>query len=352
MLRSGVLNMRGSSVVREFEAAFGRHHRDQHAFVVANGTVAIHLALRGCGIGPGDQVVVPTHTFVGSVAPILYTGATPVFVDVDEATHCLSAETVEPRLTSATRAVIVVHLNGYPVDLEPLRALLEPRGIVLIEDCAQALGSSTRGEPVGTVGLVSTFSFFEQKIITAGGEGGAVVTGDPELAARIDLLRQHSESPRSADDSRFWSHELGYNYRLSPVQTAVLSAQFERLDSLVERQRRNAAAYTKALQGDERLALPVSPADGVHSFWRYPVRILPGAGVPAAEVADRLRERGVPSRLRYPFPVHVQPPFADPTSLPVAEALSDELITIPVHATMNEHHVSLVVEVLLDVLDS
>ncbi|MDQ1438560.1 MAG: hypothetical protein QOK43_2189 [Acidimicrobiaceae bacterium] len=351
VLRSGVLNMRSSAVVRAFEAKFGGYHGGHKAVVVANGTAAIHLALIACDIGPGDEVIVPTHTFVGAAAPVLYAGATPVFADVDEVTHCVSVATVEPLITPQTRAVTVVHLNGYPVDIDPLLSILAPQGIVVIEDCAQALGSTSRGIPVGTFGRVSTFSFFEQKVITAGGEGGAVVTNDGALADRLDLLRQHAEASRTADDARFWSHELGYNYRLSPVQTAIVSSQFDRLGDLVRRQRRNAHLYAEVLRDETRLVLPVEPQAGQHSFWRYAVRVTREAGVPAGEIADRLQRRGIPSRLRYPFPVHVQPPFDDRSCLSMAERLSHELITLPVHATMDACHVERVAEAVIQVLD-
>src|SRR3990172_2473515 len=182
VLRSGALTQLSGGAVAAFEEAFAAWNGVPHCVATSSGTTAIHTALAALDIGPGDEVIVPAHTFIASATPVLHQRAVPVFADVDPGTYCLSPENLAERVTSRTKAIVAVHLNGHPADLEALLALAEPRGIALIEDCAQAHGALFNGRKVGTIGRVGCFSFWEDKIMTTGGEGGAVLAGGAALA--------------------------------------------------------------------------------------------------------------------------------------------------------------------------
>ncbi|MFI0260593.1 DegT/DnrJ/EryC1/StrS family aminotransferase [Streptomyces sp. NPDC017056] len=340
-LRSNRLVGLGNSVVTDFEAALAAGQGVEHAVAVSTGTAAVHLALHALDVGPGDEVIVPTHTFIGSASPVTYLGARPVFADVTPDTHCLDPDSVKALLTERTKAIVVVHINGCAADMEALSALGAEAGVPVIEDMAQALGTRIGGRPVGGFGDLACVSLFEQKVITSGGEGGAVLTNNPAYAERVRRLRSHGEGPIEGRPGLIWAHEVGYNYRLTSVQAAVGHAQHKRLDAMVEARRHNAAYLTERLGGIDGLELPVEPENTVHAFWKYVVRVAPGGGrAPAAEVAATLRSRGVPVLLRYPFPLHRQPAFAEHqgVSLPVAERLSQELLALPSHPGLGEKH--------------
>src|SRR5581483_381212 len=211
-VRSGWVSSLGRYVI-EFERRFAEFCETREAVSTCNGTAALHLALASLGIGPGDEVVVPALTFVASASAVVYTGARPVFADVDESTWCVSAETIARALSPRTRAIIVVHLFGQPADMDPILALGARRRIRVIEDAAEAHGALYRGRKVGGIGDVGVFSFYGNKIVTTG-EGGMLVTGDRTLAERARFLRDHAMSP----SRRYYHPEIGYNYRLTNLQ--------------------------------------------------------------------------------------------------------------------------------------
>ncbi|MBZ6474056.1 DegT/DnrJ/EryC1/StrS family aminotransferase [Streptomyces griseocarneus] len=340
-LRSNRLVGLSNSVVEEFESALAAGQGVGHAVAVSTGTAAVHLALHALDVGPGDEVIVPTHTFIGSASPVTYLGARPVFADVTPDTHCLDPDSVKSLITERTKAIVVVHINGCAADMEALAAVGAAAGVPVIEDMAQALGTQIGGRPVGGFGDLACVSLFEQKVITSGGEGGAVLTNNPAYAERVRRLRSHGEGPIEGRPGLIWAHEVGYNYRLTTVQAAVGLSQHARLGAMVEARRNNAARLSERLAGVEGLELPVEPENTVHAFWKYVVRAVPGDGrPPAAEIAATLRSRGVPVLLRYPFPLHQQPAFDghQDVSLPVAERLSQELLALPSHPALTEGH--------------
>ncbi|WP_229894244.1 DegT/DnrJ/EryC1/StrS family aminotransferase [Streptomyces glebosus] len=340
-MRSNRLVGLGNSVVEEFESALAAGQGVEHAVAVSSGTAAVHLALHALDVGPGDEVIVPAHTFIGSASPVTYLGARPVFADVTPDTHCLDPDSVKSLLTGRTKAIVAVHINGCAADMKALSAVGAAAGVPVIEDMAQALGTGIGGRPVGGFGDLACVSLFEQKVITSGGEGGAVLTNNPAYAERVRRLRSHGEGPIEGRPGLIWAHEVGYNYRLTSVQAAVGLAQHARLGAMVEARRRNAARLSERLVGVDGLELPVEPEGTVHAFWKYVVRVVPAAGrPPAAEIAATLRSRGVPVLLRYPFPLHKQPAFAEHqgVSLPVAERLSQELLALPSHPGLAKGH--------------
>ena len=249
-IRSGWVSSLGEYVKR-FEQGFAAYCGVRHGVATHNGTVALHLALAALGIGPGDEVILPTLTFVATANAVTYTGARPIFVDSEPHTWNIDPEAAARAVTPLTRAIIAVHLYGHPADMEPLRALTEQHGLTLIEDAAEAHGARYKGQRVGSLSDVAVFSFFGNKIITTG-EGGMVLTDDPSLAERCFFLEnqaRHKENP-------YWHPEIGYNYRMTNVQAALGVAQLERIEELVAIRIRNAAHYKRRLSEVSGLGIP------------------------------------------------------------------------------------------------
>lgn len=329
------LSQVSSDEVRLFESAVAEHLGVGAAIAVSTGTAAIHLALVALGISPGDEVIVPAYTFVGSASPILYQGARPVFSDVDESTFCIDLRSFKDRITSATKAVIVVHLNGCAADIEAICELASAHGIAVIEDAAQAIGTRIGARAAGTFGSFGCFSFTEEKVVTTG-EGGMVVTNDPAAAERLRRLRMHGEGPTTGDERIYWSHELGFSYRMTALQAALGSSQMRRVHELVEARRDNARHLTTALS-DVPVQVPVEPVGTTHAFWKYAARAVDGR--PARDIVFGLRAQGIPSTIRYPYPIHRQPPFvAYANPCPTADRLSEQLFTLPIHPAVTATH--------------
>jgi perosamine synthetase len=339
VLRSGELTQLTGGAVAAFEEAFATWHEARNCVATSSGTTAIHTVLAALDIGPGDEVIVPAHTFIASATPILHQHATPVFADVDERTFCLSPDSVAERITERTRAIIAVHLNGHPAGLDRLVALAEPRGIAVIEDAAQAHGALYGGRKVGTIGRAACFSFWEDKIITTGGEGGCVITDDDALAERMRRIRHHGEGP--VEGERAYYHlELGYNYRMSSMQAATGLMQLERLERYLEVRRRNAAYLSGRLVENDAVEPPFVAPGAVHSFYKYICRLRPEAGIEINEFVRAVAAEGVPIARRYPTPLPKQPVFREAgygdQPCPVAERLAGELFTLLVHPTVAE----------------
>jgi perosamine synthetase len=237
--------------VERFEEGFARFCGARHGIAVSNGTVALHLALVALGIGPGDEVIVPDLTFAATINAVLYCGATPVIVDVDERTWCLSLATVEAACTPLTKAIIPVHLYGRPAEMGPICAFAARRGIAVVEDCAEAPGACYAGKPVGHFGDVSCFSFYANKIVTTG-EGGMCLTNSPELANSLRVLRDHGMVPERA----YWHDRIGFNYRLTNIQAAIGHAQLARASETLQRNHAIVEAYRAALRGVPGVRFP------------------------------------------------------------------------------------------------
>jgi perosamine synthetase len=339
VLRSGELTQLTGGAVAAFEEAFATWHGARNCVATSSGTTAIHTVLAALDIGPGDEVIVPAHTFIASATPVLHQRATPVFADADELTFCLSPQGVAERITERTKAIIAVHLNGHPADMNALFALAEPRGIAVIEDAAQAHGAIYRGRKVGTIGLAGCFSFWEDKIITTGGEGGCVITHDDALAERMRRIRHHGEGP--VERERAYYHlELGYNYRMSSMQAATGLMQLELLERYLEARRRNAAYLSGRLAGIDAVEPPFVAPETVHSYYKYICRLRPEAGMEIDEFVRAVAAEGVPISRRYPTPLPKQPVFREAgygdQPCPVAERLAEELFTLLVHPTIAE----------------
>jgi dTDP-4-amino-4,6-dideoxygalactose transaminase len=281
VLRSGKVNYWTGDEGRAFEAEFAEAAGCRYGIALANGTLALELALRGFDIGPGDEVVVTPRSFMASASCVVTCGAKPVFADVDPDSQNITAETVRAVLSPRTRAVIAVHLAGWPCDMEPLAALCRERGLKLIEDCAQAHGATYRGRPVGSLGDVAAFSFCQDKIMTTAGEGGMLVTDDRALWSRAWSYKDHGKSfeavyERSHPPGFRWLHEsFGTNWRLTELQAAIGRVQLRRLPGWLERRRRNAAILTERLETIPALRVTRPPNHAGHAWYKYYVFVRP-----------------------------------------------------------------------------
>ncbi|WP_291798693.1 DegT/DnrJ/EryC1/StrS family aminotransferase [Cellulomonas sp.] len=338
--------------VAAFEAEFARIQQAQHAVATSSCTSALHLALIVAGVGRGDDVVVPSFSFIATANASTYVGARPVFADVDRATGNLTAETVAAVLTERTRAVIVVDQGGVPADLDAIRALTDPRGIVLVEDAACGAGSTYRGRPVGAGADVTAWSFHPRKIITTG-EGGMLTTSRADWAERARRLREHSMSVSAA--TRHASVlapveeyvEVGYNYRMTDLQAAVGIVQLGRLPAIVARRREIAASYSKQIADIPGLRPVEDPAWGTCNFQSYWVEALPEYPLDREGVLAHLAAADISAR-RGIMAAHRQPAYAGNAHgpLPVTEHLTDTTFILPVFHQLSESDQARVVDAL------
>lgn len=319
--------------VREFESLFEDYHEGRKSLAVSNGTVALHLALEALEITTGDEVLVPNLTFAASVNSIIYTGATPVLVDVDPDTWNIDMKKAEALITSRTKAIMPVHLYGLPCDMDAVCSVAKKHNLFIIEDCAEALGSYYKNKPTGTFGDVATYSFFGNKTITTG-EGGMVVFKDEAIAERAAMLRDHGMQK----SRRYWHAEVGYNYRLTNIQAAIGVAQFERLDEFVSAKRKIAQSYNEVLANIPYFQIPVEPEEIKNSYWLYTFMVKPSSPFKRDELIEYLNVKGIETRPVF-FPMHIMPPyttFGKKENLEVSIELSDCGISFPSSVNLSE----------------
>jgi dTDP-4-amino-4,6-dideoxygalactose transaminase len=338
--------------VAQFEAAFAEALGVAHAVAVSSCTAALHLALIAAGIGPGDEVVVPSLSFIATANAARYVGARPVFADVDAATLNLVPDTLAPCLTDRTRAVIVVDQAGVPADLDAIRALCEPRGIAVIEDAACAAGAVYRGRPAGATAFLATFSFHPRKLLTTG-EGGMIVTGDGDVAARLRRLREHGMNVGAAERHASQQPvieqylETGYNYRMTDVQAAIGLVQLGKLGRLIERRRELAARYAGLLADIPGLAMIRDPGYGTTNYQSFWVLLPDDFPFGRDELLRRLADAGVSAR-RGIMAAHLEPAYAGQPCppLPVTERITAGSLILPLFHEMTEEEQDRVVSVL------
>jgi dTDP-4-amino-4,6-dideoxygalactose transaminase len=339
VLQSGqfILGPQAGALEREVAAYCGV----EHGVAVANGTDAIHLALRALGIGPGDEVIAPAFTFIGTTEPIAYAGATPVFVDVDAATFNLDPAAVERAITPRTRAIIAVHLFGQCADLERLKSLCDRHAIALVEDCAQSIGADWKGRRCASWGAAGCFSFYPSKNLGAYGDAGMVVTSDARLAEELRVLRNHGSR------ARYHHHVIGYNCRLDDMQAAILRVKLKHLDRLNALRREKAQGYARRL-GGSGLILPREHGHGLHVYHQYTVRSPRRDAIKAA-----LDAAGIGSMIYYPIPLHQQDVYAQAgagLSLPRSEQVAAEVLSLPMFPMLTDAQQDRVAEVVLGAL--
>ncbi|RTR05041.1 DegT/DnrJ/EryC1/StrS family aminotransferase [Halomonas nitroreducens] len=364
VLRSNRVNYWTGEEARAFEEEFASFAETRHAVAVSNGTTALDLALHGLGVGEGDEVIVTPRTFLASVSSIVNAGAVPVFADVDPDSQNITADTVAPRITPRTRAILAVHLAGWPCDLAPLTALARQHGLAIIEDCAQAHGARYRGRSVGGLGDVAAWSFCQDKIMSTGGEGGMVTTNDRDLWQRMWAYKDHGKSWEAVYEREHppgfrWLHEsFGTNWRLTEMQAAIGRIQLERMPDWSRRRRHNAETLWQAARGMPGLRVPSLPDDIQHAAYKAYVFVDP-AGLAEGWDRDRIQQAvvqgGVPCFSGSCSEVYRERAFdgtgwrpAEP--LPVARELGATSLMFLVHPTLGEAEMALTVAVLGDVM--
>lgn len=341
-IESGWVAARGR-FVREFEAEFAAYHGAHDAVTTASGTAALHLALAGLGIGPGDEVIVPTLSFIATVNPVSYVGAAPVFADVTRDTYTLDPQQLESLITERTRAIVVVHLYGQPTDMDAIEAIAHPRGIAIVEDATEALGARYRGRLCGKLGTVGCFSFNGNKVITSGG-GGMLLAADPELLERMRHLSLQGRVPGTAE---YLHDSIGFNYVMSNLQAAVGLGQLEGLDARLARKRQIAARYRAALAPLPGIECFSEPEWSEGNFWLNSVLVDPESGIDRHALMAWLDARGIESR---PFfhPLHRLQPYAraGQPELPVADLLHSRGVSLPSSAGLTDADQERVIEAL------
>ena len=334
---------------RAFEREFAEFTGRNYAIALANGTVALELALHCLGVGPGDEVVVPSRTFIASASCAVMRGATPVLADVDRDSSNLTADTIERVLTSRTKAIVAVHLAGWPCEMDPILELARTRGIAVVEDCAQAHGARYGGRPVGSFGDVAAFSFCQDKNMTTGGEGGMLLTNDLRMWKLGWSFKDHGKSYEAVYERehppgyRFLHESFGTNWRLTEVQSAIGRVLLRKLPSMVEKRRRNAAFLSERFARIPALRTVRPSGDVWHSYYKYDVYVRPELlreGWDRNRIQEAISAEGIPCiagtcseiYLEKAFPESMRPP----QRLPVARELGEVSLMFKVHPTLSE----------------
>jgi dTDP-4-amino-4,6-dideoxygalactose transaminase len=314
------------SEVAAFEEEFAAYSSGAYAIALNSGTSALHLALLAAGVGPGDEVITVPFTFVATVATIEYTGAQARFVDIDPHSFTMDPSLIEPAITERTKAIVPVHLFGQPADMDPILAMARCHGLTVIEDAAQAHGSEYKKRRVGSLGDLACFSFYPTKNLGAYGEGGMVVTSNPEYARTIRLLRNWGE------DGKYRHMLKGYNYRMEGLQGAILRVKLRHLEAWTQARRRHAAIYDKLL-ADSAVQTPQAMDYARHVYHVYAIR-----SRQRDALRQQLSEAGVQTTINYPIPLHLQPAYSDlgykVGDFPHSEKLAAEQISLPVYAEL------------------
>lgn len=320
--------------IERFERGFEKYIGAEHATTVSNGTVAIHLALVAIGVGPGDEVIVPTLTYIASVNTIIQTGATPVFVDSMDGNWQIDPEDVKRKITSKTKAIMVVHLYGMPCDMDAITEICNEHGLLLVEDCAEAFGTQYGGRHVGTFGDVSTYSFFGNKTITTG-EGGMIVTKDPQVMERAYHLKTQGVSP----SREYWHDVVAYNYRMTNICAAIGLAQLEQADDILAKKRQIAGWYLEGLVGLP-LTIHKETFGTVHSYWMCSIAV--DVASMRQPLRSHLKMAGIETRPLF-YPAHTLPHCATSESFPVAESLATRGMNLPSYPGLKREEVDFVV---------
>jgi len=326
---TGWVSSAGKFVTR-FEEQFSEFCETKFAVSSSSGTTALHLSLLALGIGHGDEVIVPSFTFISTANAVTFTGAKPVFVDSEPSTWNINPLEIKKAVTAKTKAIIPVHVYGHPANMDPILDIAKENGLAVVEDAAEAHGALYKGRKVGSFGDMGMFSFYGNKIITTG-EGGMIVTDNEELAEKMRILRDHGMDPKR----RYWHFILGYNYRMTNIQAALGVGQMERINQVIEQKRINAALYNKGLQNIPGITLPPEAAWAKNIYWLFSILVDEKEfGMSSKELGEQLKKRGIETRPLFP-PVHQQPIYDTGQSLPVCEKLSRWGLSLPSSVNLN-----------------
>jgi perosamine synthetase len=335
--------------VELFEAAFAEFCRVRHAISCCNGTAALHLSLLALGVGPGDEIIVPTLTFVATSNAVIYCGARPVFVDSDRETWNLDPSLLENLITPRTKGIIVVHLYGHPVDMDPILDLAFKHNLFVIEDAAEAHGAQYKGRKVGSLADIATFSFYGNKIITTG-EGGMVVTNDDALADKVLLLKGQGLDPHH----RYWFPIVGYNYRMTNVAAAIGMAQLEKVDWHIARRREIATQYYQHLRGIRCITLQPEKPWAHNVYWMNSIVLNKECRISRDNMMSKLADSGIETRPFF-YPMHTLPIYRDlaqAQEFPVADSVAARGLNLPSSATLTDEDVAFVSEQIIRILEA
>jgi dTDP-4-amino-4,6-dideoxygalactose transaminase len=365
VLQSGKVNYWTGEEGRQFEKEFAAYAGCKYAVAVANGTVALEVALVALGVGPGDEVIVPSRTFVATASCVVMRGATPVMADVDACSQNLTAETVRPLITPRTKAIIVVHLAGWPCDMDPLLTLARQHGLRIVEDCAQAPGASYNGRPLGSLGDVAAFSFCQDKIMTTCGEGGMVTTNDENIWRLVWSFKDHGKDydavyHRQHSPGFRWLHEsFGTNWRMTESQSAIGRILLRKLPQLVQTRRNHAAILTRAFQQHPALRVTEPPDHLVHSYYKYYVFVRPeelSVGWTRDRIIAAIAAEGIPCFSGSCSEIYLEkaftPKLRPSERLPVARRLGETSLMFLVHSTLSEHDMADTCQAVAKVMNS
>ena len=363
VLQSGKVNYWSGTNGREFEAEYARHTNCQHAIALSNGTVALELALHALDIGPGDEVIVPSRTFIATASSVVVSGARPVCADVDRNSQCVTAETIAPCITPRTKAVIPVHLGGWPCEMDEILSLAKAHGLYVIEDCAQAHGAQYKGQPVGSMGDVGCFSFCQEKIISTGGEGGMLVTNNRKLWEKAWRYKDHGKTPDAfynpqPPSTQFrWLHEsFGTNCRMTEMQAAIGRIALQRLPNWLDVRERNAASLAQACRKSNVLRVPSPPGYSKHAYYKFYAFVQPenlAEGWGHERILSELRSAGIPCQSGSCSEIYREDAFPDfwkpANRLPVARELGETSLMFMVHPTLTEEDINFMCRAIAEV---
>jgi dTDP-4-amino-4,6-dideoxygalactose transaminase len=348
VLKSGVLThgLGAGPMVTKFEKEFAKFVEAKHAIAVNSGTAALHTALLAVEVKHGDEVILPSFTFVATAEAVVLAGAKPVFVDINPETYNISPEKIEKAITEKTRAIIPVDLYGLSADMQPIRKIAEKHGLTVIEDAAQAHGATYKGKPAGSFSDVACWSFYASKNMTTG-EGGMITTNNNELAEKMWFIRSHGEK------EKYKSLMLGHNYRMPEIQAAIGCAQLEKLPKFLAKRRENAEKLTKILGKTEKLELPKEPQGYTHSWYLYTVRLKDAKEKERDELVEELKRKGIGAGIYYTNPIHLMPYYTSfgKYQLPETEKTAKQVFSLPVHQGVTMEQIDFIGETLLNILE-
>ena len=331
--------------VKAFEEAVANYSGVKYAVGVASGTDALHLTLLACGIGPGDEIITTPFTFIATAEAITHCGATPVFIDIDRRTFNIDPAKIAPKVNQKTKAILPVHLYGQPADMEPILSLAEKHNLKIIEDCAQALGAEYKGKKVGSLGDAGCLSFFPSKILGAYGDGGMVVTDNPEIAEKVEMLRKHGAKVN------YYHSLLGFNSRLDALQAAILMVKLKHLEDWSRLRRERALLYAQGLSRIGGIMPPYNQEGSLPSFNYYTIR-LTGDRIDRDKLRQHLAAKGIQTSVYYPLSLHLQEVYQPlgykPGDLPESESAQEQVLSLPMYPELTEKQIAVIVNAVAE----
>jgi len=327
VLSSGIIAQ--GRKVEEFEEAFSEFIGTKYAIAVNSGTAALHIALLAHGIGKGNEVITSPFTFISTANSVLFTGAKPIFTDIEEESFNIDPDSIVKKITSRTKVIMPIHLYGQPCDMDRIMSIAGGYGLVVIEDACQAHGAEYQGRKIGSFGT-GCFSFYPTKNMTTG-EGGMITTNDEDIAQKARIIRNHGQK------ERYFHEILGYNYRMTDIAAAIGLCQLRKLEQFNDKRIENARILTEGLRGIRGLVLPFSKPNVKHVFHQYTVRVTEEFGLSRDELKEKLKQKGIATEIYYPLPIHKQPLYQElgyNDRLPNSEKAAREVLSLPVHPSL------------------